>query len=102
MSPRKIQQARPQGVREAKPLLDPEVERIVSELDARWRARSQNQIGSINRLLLDSSYDKEMETLHEKLAACQAGMEVAGTLLRESGLAVASPAVAAALKILHK
>lgn len=52
--------------------ISPEIERFVSLNDARWRARQQNQVDAINRLLMDSSYDHEMEALHNQLAHLQA------------------------------
>lgn len=81
-------------------VLSPDMERLVSEMDARWRARNANQVQAINRLLMDSSYDHEMGVLHERLALLQARAGRAEELLRGSGLAVASPAVVEALKLL--
>lgn len=100
MTSRKIRQARPQGVRESGVGLTPEMERLVSELDARWRARNKNQVEAINRLLMDSSYDHEMDTLHEKLARGEACMDAAMGFLRESGVAATNAQVSAALKCL--
>lgn len=50
---------------------DNDVLNRVTELDARWQARSQNQVDSINRILQSGTYDDEMAALHEQLAAAQ-------------------------------
>lgn len=95
MSPRKGE-----GGATTETVLSPEMERLVSELDARWRARNANQVQAINRLLMDSSYDHEMGVLHEQLARLQGLAGRAEELLRGSGLPGVSPAVGEALKVL--
>lgn len=46
--------------------------RQLNDVDARFRARLSNQIDTINRLLNGSTYDTEMDALHDALASAQA------------------------------
>ena len=48
-----------------------EVIREAEALDARRRHQIENQIGTINRLLGGSTYEEEIQELHENLASAQ-------------------------------
>lgn len=51
--------------------------RAAADLDARRQAQIDNQIASINRLLVNGSYDTEMDQLHRSLAEAHAELNEA-------------------------
>lgn len=52
-----------------------QVIREADELDNRRRHQIENQIATINRLLVGVTYDEELRLLHEQLATAQSRID---------------------------